>query len=338
MSLILSIETSCDDTCIAIWKAEADPFSSRCLIDLVKSQDHNKFGGILPEYAARNHNTALPVMVDYALDQLKLDLNDLDTIAVTYAPGLIGSLMVGTSYAKALAWSLGKKIIGIHHVEAHMLIAHYDCKLSFPYGALVASGGHTLLAIVEDLGKYKLLGTSMDDAAGECFDKVAREMGLPQPGGPSIEKLALHGEPVVPLCTPLHKDGTCKFSFSGLKTAAIRAVQSGAYRNEDIAASFQASVANTFVERLGNAVSLYPDVKDWVLVGGVAANKYLRGRLAQDLSQITLHVPASKLCTDNAVMVGYTAVLHTNRGHYSHLALEPISSMNLEELSRFYKY
>jgi len=336
VSLILAIETSCDDTCVAIWRGNSNPHLSSCLIGLVKSQDHTKFGGILPEHAARNHNTALPIMVEYALSETKITLSEVDVIAVTHAPGLIGSLMVGTSYAKSLAWGAGKKLIGIHHVEAHMLIAHHDCKLDFPYGALVASGGHTLLCMVEGLGRYKLLGTSIDDAAGECFDKVAREMGLAQPGGPLIEKLALSGKPTVPLCIPLHKDGTCKFSFSGLKTATIRAIQSGMYKPEDIAASFQAAVASTFVERMTNALSVDPHVKDWVLVGGVASNQYLRRRLANDLPNIKLHVPAPRLCTDNAVMIGYAAVLHTNAGHYSGLTLEPSSSLSLESLAERY--
>lgn len=316
---ILAIETSCDDTCVAI----LDDLT--CIKNIIHSQDHNKFGGILPEYAARNHLYSLPKIME------GLDLDSIDAIAVTYTPGLLGSLMVGTSYAKALSYSIKKPLIGVHHIEGHILAAQYQYKLQFPYGALVASGGHTLLAIVRALGSYELLGVSLDDAAGECFDKVARGLGLPQPGGPALERLAEKGNPNIKLPIPLHKDGGFNFSFSGLKTAAIRANGNP----EDIAASFQLAVAKIMAERLSNAIKKYPKVVNWVLVGGVAANNFIRNYLEQTSINLNsnIYCPEARLCTDNALMIAYAGKLYAEKGIFSDLNLEPRASFSLTEYS-----
>lgn len=320
---ILGIETSCDDTCVAILDGP------KCLSHLFASQDHNRFGGILPEYAARNHMTTLPKLVECSLLDAKVALGDIDVIGVTYAPGLLGSLMVGTSYAKGLSWSLGCKFIGVHHIEGHILAAQYDCGIEFPYGALVISGGHTLIAIAEGLGHYTLLGSSLDDAAGECFDKVARELGLSQPGGPAIEALARDGKANIPLPNPLHNDNTCNFSFSGLKTAAIKAAKDACH--SDLAASLQHAIATTLSERLSNAILLRPDITNWALVGGVAANRYIFSMLHDSVAKYgcKLYCPSIKLCTDNGVMIAYAAKLYAEEGRFSDLNLQPKGTLRL---------
>jgi len=323
--IILGIETSCDDTCVAIMSGD------KLLIHMAASQDHNKYGGILPEYAARNHMQALPKLVECALAESGLSLAQLDCISVTSMPGLLGSLMVGASYAKGLAYSLNKPIIAIHHIEGHILMAKFQFGLEFPFGALVVSGGHSLLAIAEGLGRYKLLGTTLDDSCGECFDKVARKLNLPQPGGPHIEKLAKTGSPTVPLPIPLHKDGSCNFSFSGLKTATIRFEAEPA----DVAASLQNAVGLTLAERLKNAISRNPEVKNWALVGGVASNLYIRSYLEHCLTELSCNIycPMGKYCVDNGVMPAYTGLLYYRAGKFSELDFKPKSICRLDELS-----
>ena len=320
MIKILGIETSCDDTCVALLD------DGHCLQNVIASQDHNQFGGILPEYAARNHMSSLPAIVENICD----NLDSLTAIAVTYTPGLVGSLIVGTSYAKALAYGSNKPIIGIHHIEGHILAAQYEFGIPFPYGAIVVSGGHTLIAIAYKLRQYELLGTCLDDAAGECFDKVARVLGLSQPGGPAIERLAQSGQPCVSLPITLHGDHSCNFSFSGLKTAAVRAQG----QPEDIAASLQHTIALILSERFENAVKLNPEIKNWALVGGVASNKYIMQHLMRVASKMdcTLYCPSPRLCTDNALMIAYAGQLCVQAGIFSDLSLEPRGSMSLTEL------
>lgn len=317
---ILGIETSCDDTCVALMH------DGKLVHNFCRNQDHNRFGGIFPEYASRNHISFLSTIVEKAM----IDVPKLDLIAVTNSPGLLGSLIVGVSFAKALSLSTGAKISGINHIEGHILSAHYDCPIEFPYGVLLISGGHTLLAIAEDLGKYQVLGGSFDDAAGECFDKVARELRLPQPGGPSIEALARKGMANVALPIPLHNDGSCNFSFSGLKTAAIRAFKEG-YLAKDIAASLQETIANTFAERLMNAFEQRPDIKSWALVGGVAANRHIYQKLATVAEKFgnSIVSPSIPLCTDNGVMIAYSGWLYAQKGRYSGLELEAVAQKGL---------
>jgi N6-L-threonylcarbamoyladenine synthase len=326
MNIILGIETSCDDTCVAILDGD------KALCNLIYSQDHNKFGGVFPEYASRNHMEALPGLVQCALQEAQVKAGQVDVIGVTYAPGLLGSLIVGLSYAKAAAWSLGCKLVAVHHIEAHILAAHYDCNIDFPYGAIVVSGGHTLIAIAHSLGKYKILGSSIDDAAGECFDKVAREIGLKQPGGPEIEKLAHSGSINLNLPIPLYKDGSCNFSFSGLKTAAIRSFDGT--NAADVAASLQHAIAVTIAERLSNAMKMYPEIKDWAIVGGVAANRYIFDKVKRTLEEHGCHghCPSKKLCTDNALMIAYAASLYEKSGKYDSLDVEPINRIDLESI------
>ena len=319
---ILGIETSCDDTCVAFLDDQTNQHSN-----LIYSQDHNKFGGILPEYAARNHLEALPNLTKLAC------IADPDVIAVTYAPGLIGSLMVGTSYAKALAYNLNKPLVQVHHLEGHILSAQYEYAIPFPYGALVVSGGHTLICIAYHLGHYELLGTSLDDSAGECFDKVARELGLPQPGGPAIEKLAQEGTNCIKLPITLHLDKSCNFSFSGLKTATIRAKGTA----PDISASLQHTIALILAERMRNAIQIKPEIKNWALVGGVASNRYIFHYLNQVLNSLgcIIYCPSPRLCTDNGLMISYAGKLYAEYGIYSDLDFEPVGSISLSEYSAF---
>ena len=310
---ILGIETSCDDTCIALLS------NNKLLYNFCRAQDHNKFGGIFPEYASRNHMSLLAELSKILLSENKSP----DLIAVTNSPGLLGSLIVGVNFAKSLAMATETKLIGINHIEAHILSARYDCEIDFPYGVLLVSGGHTIIAIADSLGVYDQLGGALDDAAGECFDKVAREIGLPQPGGPGIEKLAKNGSECVNLPIPLHGDRSCNFSFSGLKTSAIRAFRNGA-RAEDIAASLQGTIAYTLSERLKNAHLKRPDIKTWAIVGGVAANKHIYEVLNLVVEDFggRLVAPSIPLCTDNAAMIAYCGMLYSQKGCYSDLDLK----------------
>jgi len=220
-------------------------------------------------------------------------------------------------------------------LEGHILAAQYEYQLPFPYGALVVSGGHTLIAIAHDLGNYEVLGSSLDDSAGECFDKVARELGLPQPGGPAIERLAQEGTHSIKLPVSLHLDGSCNFSFSGLKTAAIRANGSPA----DVAASLQHTIALILAERLRNAVDRQSGILNWALVGGVAANRYILRYLEEVMYTLgcRMYCPSPRLCTDNALMICYAGLLYAREGIYSGPDFEPVGSMSLAEYSSFRK-
>ena len=317
---VLGIETSCDDTCVALIS------DGKLVHNFCKTQDHNKFGGVFPEYASRNHISFLATLVEKAMSGRKT----IDLIAVTNSPGLLGSLIVGVNFAKALALSTDVKLSGINHIEGHILSAHYDCPIDFPYGVLLVSGGHTILAVAEKLGKYQILGTSLDDAAGECFDKIARELGLPQPGGPSIEILAKKGQISVDLPIPLHKDNSCNFSFSGLKTAAIRAYKMG-HSPENVASSLQEAIASTLSERLMNAFARRPGIKVWALVGGVAANRHIYQKLSIVANKFDAQLvsPALPFCTDNGVMIAYTGLLYAQKDKYSDLSLEASAQKGL---------
>ncbi len=330
MTKIIAFETSCDDTCVAIY-SDGNVFSN-----LIYSQDHNKFGGIFPEKASRNHLETISKLTEYALQEANMSLSDIDAIAVTYAPGLVGSLMVGVQFAKSIAWSSKKYLVPVHHIEGHILSAKYDCNLSFPYGCLVVSGGHTLLCIAHDLGKYEILGKSLDDAVGECFDKVARCIGLNQPGGPAIEALSIGVEPSIKFSIPLLHAETLNFSLSGLKTAAIRAFDQN--NAKEIASSLQHTIAVMLSNKLSKASAQFPEIMNWAIVGGVAANKYIFAYIQQSCTNIKLFSPSKKLCTDNALMIAYTAAQYVekfglSKYSYNHsMALMPISRLSIENL------
>ncbi len=333
--LILGIETSCDETAAAVLRDKT------VLSSIVSSQVklHEKYGGVVPELASREHLRNLMPVVREALATAGVGLPDINLIAVTHAPGLIGALLVGVSAAKAMAYSLGIPFIGVHHGEGHIVAAHLDVPdLGYPYVALLASGGHTALYHVKDFGSYRLLGQTRDDAAGEAFDKVAKLLDLPYPGGPVIDKLAQEGDPKAVVFPRGVREGY-DFSFSGLKTAVrnhvalFRSKDTGLdpkLNIRDVAAGFQAAVVGTLVDKTVHAAKEC-GATTVVLAGGVAANASLRKELksACDGAGIRLVLPSMQFCIDNAAMIALAGYLRFQRGERSGLGLNPRASMGL---------
>ncbi|WP_342628959.1 tRNA (adenosine(37)-N6)-threonylcarbamoyltransferase complex transferase subunit TsaD [Nguyenibacter vanlangensis] len=314
---ILAIESSCDDTACAILDADGT-----VLADTVLSQaGHVPFGGVVPEIAARAHLAALPALVRRTLDDAGMRATDIGAVAASTGPGLIGGLIVGAGLAKGLAVALDRPFVAVNHIEAHALTARLPGLVpggaAFPYLLLLVSGGHCQCIAVEGVGRYRRLGGTIDDAAGEAFDKVAKMLGLGWPGGPAVEALAREGDPAPwPLPRPLLGRPGCDFSFSGLKTAVAqklapfagdalpRAAAAG------IAASFQDAVADIVADRVAHALEMMPQATLLVAAGGVAANGALRARLTAlaDAHGLPFAAPPLRLCTDNAVMVGWAAI------------------------------
>lgn len=304
--IILAIESSCDETACAIVSSH-----HKILSNIIYSQfkEHAEYQGVVPEIASRTHLLKLDIIVKHALAEAGLTLNDIDAIGVTSGPGLIGGLYIGAAYAKGLALALNKPIYPVNHLEAHALTARLTHDVPFPYLLLLISGGHCFIADIKGLGDYTLLGQTLDDSCGEVFDKVAKLMHLPFPGGPAIEKLARNGNPTAfkfPL--PFCKTDHCDFSFSGLKTAISRAYVPG--QEADISASLQNAVATILIDRLKNAVRDHAHI---VVAGGVAANMYIRNRLYEVFGD-KLIIPDARLCTDNAAMIGWTVVEYLRGG------------------------
>ncbi len=298
---VLGIETSCDDTGVGVvadGEVRANLVAPQTLL-------HARYGGVVPELASREHTAVLDRLVEQALAQAGLELRDLDLVAATRGPGLVGPLLVGLSYAKALAWGLGLPFVGVHHLEGHIHGALAAAEgWAPPFLVLIASGGHTHLYDVPAWGEYRLLGATRDDAAGEAFDKVARTLGLGYPGGPEIERLAREGDPqAVPFSVPMRGRAGYDFSFSGLKTAAVRFVQEG-YAPTDIAAGFQRVVVASLVGTLERAARA-TGRRRVVVAGGVAANRALRGALAASGLEVVL--PSPGLTSDNGAMIALAA-------------------------------
>jgi len=305
MALILGLESSCDDTAAALVTTDR-----QILAQAVVSQNdaHRPFGGVVPEIAARAHVQILPELVEKVLREARIVIGDVDAIAATAGPGLIGGVMVALLTAKGLALSAGKPLVAVNHLEGHALSPRLvDPDLDFPYLLLLVSGGHCQILEVQGVGEYRRLATTIDDAAGEAFDKAAKLLRLPYPGGPAIEELANEGNATaVPLPRPLVGSGEPHFSFAGLKSAVQRAVESGTYKAADIAASFQQAVVDCLVDRTRLALesSTAPAL---VVAGGVAANAAIRSalqRLATESGR-RFSVPPGWLCTDNAAMIAW---------------------------------
>ncbi len=305
MTVILGLESSCDDTSVALVTGDR-----RVLAQAVVGQNsaHQPYGGVVPEIAARAHVEILPALIGQVLGDAKMSVGDVDAVAATAGPGLIGGVMVALLAGKGLALSAGKPLIAVNHLEGHALSPRLvDPDLGFPYLLLLVSGGHCQLLEVRGVAEYRRLATTIDDAAGEAFDKSAKLLGLAYPGGPAIEELAKSGDPeAVPLPRPLVGSKEPHFSFAGLKSAVQRAVASGEYRCEDIAASFQSAVVDCLVDRTALALqgSAAPTL---VVAGGVAANQAIRTALAglAKLSGRRFSVPPGWLCTDNAAMIAW---------------------------------
>lgn len=323
---VLGIETSCDETAVAVVQEDGTILSNLVLSQL---KEHKAFGGVVPEIAARAHLDHIDTLIKAAIEDAGVDFPDLDGVAATSGPGLIGGVMVGMMAGKAIAAAHNLPFIGVNHLEAHALTARLTDKVDFPYLVLLVSGGHTQILVAEDVGTYKRLGTTIDDALGECFDKSAKLMGLGYPGGPNLEKIAAtctnHSEALerFPLPAPLKGRDGCDFSFSGLKTAVrnhVEKLPAGDLKQEDIAAlsySFQMTVGEILQDRCHNAINhffeKYPQVSEkatLVVCGGVAANKHLRGVL-EDLThkaKMDFIAPPLKLCSDNGAMIAWTGL------------------------------
>jgi N6-L-threonylcarbamoyladenine synthase len=330
--MILAIETSCDETSAAVVKD-----GQAVLSNVISSQIefHKKYGGIVPEVAARKHIEVINLVIKEAMDTAGVSFSELDAVAVTYGPGLVGSLIVGLSAAKAIAWGLGKPLIGVNHLEGHIYANFLVPRPSslapqFPFICLLVSGGHTMIIKVNGHGQYETLGRTRDDAAGEAYDKVARLLGLGYPGGPVIDKLAKEGNPkAVKFTRPMLNDGY-DFSFSGIKTAVVNIVHrpsSLVPRPADIAASFQQAVVDVLVEKTVRA-ALATGCSTVTLAGGVSANSQLRAQLKArgEGEGLKVLIPPFEYCTDNAAMIGAAASFVPRP---SSLELSPVASLKL---------
>ena len=305
MNVILGLESSCDDSAAALVTSDRQILAQAVV---GQNQAHRPYGGVVPEIAARAHVEILPALIEQVLQEAKMSVGDVDAVAATAGPGLIGGVMVALLAGKGLALAAGKPLIAVNHLEGHALSPRLvDPDVGFPYLLLLVSGGHCQLLEVRGIGEYRRLATTIDDAAGEAFDKAAKLLGLGYPGGPAVEELAKAGDPAaVPLPRPLVGSGEPHFSFAGLKSAVQRAVVSGDFRKEDIAASFQQAVVDCLVDRTSLALE-QGDSPALVVAGGVAANQAIRSALA-DLARSQgrrFSVPPGWLCTDNAAMIAW---------------------------------
>jgi N6-L-threonylcarbamoyladenine synthase len=330
--LVLGIETSCDDTSVAVLERGTTLRSH-----LIAAQDvHRLYGGVVPELASRAHLEHLPRMVARALEEARVAPRDVTAVAVTNAPGLIGSLVVGVAFAKAYALALGVPVIGVNHVEAHLHSASLEHGPSpWPAVALVVSGGHTELVEVRGLGEYRWLGSTRDDAAGEAYDKVAKLLGLGFPGGPVIDRLAAQGDALAfDLPRPMLDRPGWDFSFSGLKTAVLNALAPHGAPPwpervvTDLAASFQVAVVDTLVARTMSAVE-HVNARALNLGGGVACNRALRARLAEacERAGVALRIPSPRLCADNAAMIAQVGAWRLGRGEASGADLDAVAAL-----------
>ena len=315
MSLILGIESSCDETAAALVTSDR-----RILAHCLAGQEaaHRPFGGVVPEIAARAHVEILPRLVEAVLAEADIRLDEVDAIAATAGPGLIGGVMVGLVTAKGLALATGKPLVALNHLEGHALSPMLsDPDLAFPYLLLLVSGGHCQLLFVEGVGRYRRLATTIDDAAGEAFDKTAKLLGIGYPGGPAVEALARQGDPrAVPLPRPLVGSAEPHFSFAGLKSAVMRARDSGLHSDADIAASFQQAVVDCLVDRTSRAIDRADGASALVVAGGVAANEAIRRALTGLAASrgLPFAAPPLWLCTDNAAMIAWAGALRFEAG------------------------
>ena len=334
---VLGIETSCDETAAALVRG-APPGPGEILSNIIFSQTeaHAPYGGVVPEIASRAHLEILDGVIEKALAEAKMPLEEVDAIAATAGPGLIGGVMVGLTTAKALALGMGKPLIAVNHLAGHALTARLTDGVEFPFLLLLVSGGHCQLLTVEGPDDFRLYGTTQDDAAGEAFDKVAKLLGLAYPGGPNVEKAAEHGNPKRyalprPLLGRTSGKDNADFSFSGLKTAMRQLVQKGGVDVNDACASFQAAVIDILRDRTANALALFqrdfPDVERPTLVvaGGVAANFAIGSALTQlaESHDFQIRIPPARLCTDNAVMIAWAGLERLAGGAFDPISIGP---------------
>lgn len=332
-TIILGIETSCDETAASIVKNGREILSN-----VVASQieSHKRFGGVVPEIASRHHVEQITMVLEEAVNQAEVTWDDIDAIAVTEGPGLVGALLVGVNAAKALAFAKNKPLIGVHHIAGHIYANRLENEFAFPLLALIVSGGHTELVIMKNHYDYELIGETRDDAAGEAYDKVARMLKLPYPGGPEIDRLSAEGKATIDFPRAWLEEGSYDFSFSGLKSAVINTLHNAEQRGEtlnpaEVAASFQQSVIEVLTEKTYRAAQEY-NVKQVIVAGGVAANKGLRESLKERFSKedIDLYIPPIHLCTDNAAMIAAAGTILYGKGKFAELDLNANPSLMLE--------
>lgn len=332
-TIILGIETSCDETAVAVVKNGTEILSNTVASQI---ESHKRFGGVVPEIASRHHVEQMTIVLEEAFQEANVEWDDIDAIAVTEGPGLVGALLVGVNTAKALAFAKHKPLIGVHHIAGHIYANRFQQEFTFPLLALIVSGGHTELVLMKEHGAFEVIGETRDDAAGEAYDKVARMLHLPYPGGPHIDKLAKEGEVTIDFPRAWLEEGSYDFSFSGLKSAVINKIHNASQRGEelkkeDVAASFQASVVEVLTEKTFRAAKQY-QVKQVIVAGGVAANSGLRQSLEtrfQD-SEIPLLIPPLRLCTDNAAMIAAAGTVAFEKGIRSGLDLNADPSLVLQ--------
>lgn len=325
---ILAVESSCDETSVAVLKNEKELLSN---IIASQVESHKRFGGVVPEVASRHHVEVVTLCIKDALSEAGIVAEQLDAVAVTYGPGLVGALLVGMAAAKAFAWAHGLPLIPVNHMAGHLMAAREVQELEYPLLALLVSGGHTELVYVSEPGNYKIVGETRDDAVGEAYDKVGRVMGLTYPAGREIDELAHKGKDVYDFPRAMIKEDHLEFSFSGLKSAFINlhhnAEQKGEVLvTEDLCASFQAAVLDILLAKTKKALERYP-VKTLVVAGGVAANQGLRERLAEEITDVDVVITPLRLCGDNAGMIALAAAIECDKKHFADLDLNAKPSL-----------
>ena len=328
---ILAIESSCDETSMAIIKNGCECVH---LTVLTQMDTHAEFGGVVPEIASRMHAENVTMVLEETLSKANMTMDEIDAIAVTYAPGLLGSLLVGVEFAKTMSFVYKKPLIAVNHIAGHIYANNLEKPMQFPLLALVVSGGHTDLILMKGDYEFEHIGGTLDDAIGECYDKVARVIGLGYPGGPKVEKAALEGEHTYDLPIPMNDD-SFNMSFSGLKSNIINLVHNekqrgNEIRNNDLARSFQDVAIDQLCRKTELAIKKY-DIKNMIIAGGVSANKYLRQEIKKvtDKYEVDLSVPSFVYCTDNAAMIGAAAYPLYLKGEFADLSLNATSSDEL---------
>ena len=331
--ITLAVETSCDETALALFDDRKGLIAD---VLLSQAKVHSPFGGVVPELSAREHTKNLLPLFEHLLRESGIEPEDIEFVSFTLTPGLILSLVVGVSFAKAVAYTLGKPLVPVHHLEGHIYSAFVEDRIEYPFLALIVSGGHTDLYLVEDFGRYRFLGGTLDDAVGESYDKVAKMLGLEYPGGPVIDRLAQKGEDRYDLPRPLLDSDDLNFSFSGLKTAVMNLIKREKnYKIEDLCTSFQRAVVDTLVGKTLKAIEI-TGINRVAIVGGVSANSELRKFFRETCEEkgIELHIPPIKLSTDNAVMIAYAGMERFRRGIQAPLDVNASPNTPLEEFGK----
>ena len=338
--IVLGIETSCDETAASV--VEAKNKKKKILSNILYSQfkEHKDYGGVVPEIAFREHLKLIDKIILRALRKAKKKFKEIDVVAATGGPGLHGGLLIGTTIAKSISLSIDKPFMPINHLEGHVLSPRIEYNLSFPYLVLLITGGHTMLVIAHKIGKYEILGMTLDDALGEAFDKVAKLLNIGFPGGPQIEKLAKKGKPSIELAQPLIHSNDCNFSFSGLKTSVLKIVNSKNNKSlkfkTDMCSSFQYTILNIIKKKCKLGLQIfqkkYPNKKkNFVVVGGVASNNFLRKNLEKFTitNNSNLFIPKKNLCTDNAAMIAWTAIEKFKKNKKNNFNFEPLPNWHI---------